>query len=149
MYGQHPLVTIWAIWKLAKFGTVCNSLFQIMSRQLASHNPISKQELRKDMKNTGNSYNVVQISLYATFCLGHSTSLTNQDCRAGRYFRGAPLTINGDPGNTPGNCGSLVLSIKWPHKCVNENWRGLGSDPSSWYLSLKWVVWKHEFITRL
>ena len=129
MSGKDPLANIWTIWKLAQFGTVCNSFFKQypdkLPRVIAFPNKSYVRIWRMlEIVMTGCKFLCM---LHFVWGIPHHypTRIVGLVNSPG-YFGGAPLTFNGDHGNIPANLDRMVLSIKWPHKCVNEIWRGLG-----------------------
>ena len=83
---------------LMKLSSLKNPSLKSKSRQLVSQHHISRQNLRKRcLGSGGHPYGVMPISLYGTYCWGHSPALTNQN-----------------------------YVLKWRHKYVNGGWCNLG-----------------------
>ena len=82
---------------LTSFDTMRNPPLKSKSRQHTSQPRISTQIMRKCIGSSGHSYGVLPISLYGTYCWGHSPALTNQ-----------------------------TSVLKWRYKYVNEGWWNLG-----------------------
>ena len=82
---------------LSSSNTMRNPSLETKSRQRISQHRISRHRLRKCLGSSEHSCGVIPLSLYGTYCWGHSPALTNQN-----------------------------YVFKWRHKCVSEGWWDLG-----------------------
>ena len=63
---------------LSSSNTMRNPSLETKSRQRVSQHRISRHRLRKCLGSSEHSCGVIPLSLYGTYCWGHSPALTNQ-----------------------------------------------------------------------
>ena len=93
IFGQLLKKFLGNLMKLPALNTARNPSLKSMSRQRVLQHRISRQMWRKCLGSSDHSFGAIPISLYDTYCCGHSPALTNQN-----------------------------YVLKWRNKDVNEWW---------------------------
>ena len=123
--------------KLSWSNTMRYPSLETKSRQLVWQHRISRLRLRKCLESSGHSSGVMPLSLYGTYCWGHSPALTNQNytLKWRHKYVSAGLMVSGTPYLVWGPC--VPPSRSGPPRRCGPQW-GVGLDlikrGSSWLL---------------